>query len=212
MNKLYVYLGRSLLLIFAIMALPCLPIGLAQKSTIQGKDGEKYSIIKLEDGKWWSAVNLNTDHTQVYCYQNSAKNCLIWGGLYTFEEAKKVCSRLGPGWHLPSQAAWDRMLSRYGAILVSDTEFLEDRQFYLLGRAPYQALMKGGKSQLDLLLGGYRTANGKFTALFKSGGYWTATETTKDKAWMVGFSSRDKKATLSQGQKKQALSVRCIEN
>ncbi len=51
----------------------------------------------------WMAENLNYDTTASYCYNNEPANCAIYGRLYTWEVANKVCP---PAWHLPNSTEW----------------------------------------------------------------------------------------------------------
>lgn len=95
---------------------------------IDPRDGKSYNIIKLLDGKWWFAQNLNFtingsrialpalrsnfDQTTIkeddpaYFYDS-----YLYGRLYDWEAARKACP---PGWHIPTKKEWRYMLNKYG--------------------------------------------------------------------------------------------------
>ncbi len=103
------------------------------------------------------------------------------------------------------------MLHKYGAIIISDSESLEDADSYVLGSHPYQTLIRGGSSHFNAVLAGWRAYNGFFSGLNKTGSYWSASETKETKAWQISLNGRDKKLYLIQGLKRQSLSVRCVK-
>ncbi len=65
-----------------------------------------YKTVKT-GGKVWLAENVTTlDLTGTgHCYNDSAKNCEIYGSLLPFETAVKICPE---GWALPSQADFEK--------------------------------------------------------------------------------------------------------
>jgi uncharacterized protein (TIGR02145 family) len=54
----------------------------------------------------WAAKNLNCDVEGSKCYGNNPANCAIYGRLYDWETAKKVCPK---DWHLPSKTEWEAL-------------------------------------------------------------------------------------------------------
>ena len=170
---------------------------------IQDEQGNSYPIVKLKDGKWWLGANLQISTLKATCYQNQKNNCSEYGYLYTFEAAQKSCSTFGRGWHLPSQQEWLDMLRKYGALRVTDSD--------VLGRRPYQELIKGGKSPFNVLLAGRQTFTKTFSQLGTAGFYWSSTEAGNRQAWHFNFLGREKWMTLSRSMKTHSLSVRCVK-
>jgi uncharacterized protein (TIGR02145 family) len=91
------------------------------------RDGEKYSTVRLLDGREWFAENLRfacagsiaADPEQVdrhhHHYPYIPYNVHKYGRLYTWEAAQAACP---PGWNVPSATEWRQMLNCYGGFLV----------------------------------------------------------------------------------------------
>ena len=123
-----------------------------------GKRPERkdYSVKRMEDGKPWTAVNLNVAVASSYCYADVAANCAQYGRLYKWGAAANACQSLGKGWRLPSEEDWRRLAKAYGGGL----EDSKDR-----GQGAYKALMDGGPAGFNAVLGGGRSEDGKYERL-----------------------------------------------
>jgi uncharacterized protein (TIGR02145 family) len=85
------------------------------------RDGNKYRMVLLRDGKWWMAENLrykmpgsfpaDKKPSEMDLEKNPAYDWRKYGRLYTWEAAKTASP---PGWHLPSDREWEYMLKAYG--------------------------------------------------------------------------------------------------
>jgi len=157
------------------------------------RDGQSYKWIRMKDGKIWMAENLNYNTSDSYCYDNKSNNCNQYGRLYTWAAAKKACPS---GWYLPSETEWERLLEKYGG----------------RGKGSYLALIAGGTSEFQSLLGGYRFSDGEFLYLGDGGYYWSATDYGAGNACYYGFGKANDGVFRNNDEKAYVLSFRCIKD
>ncbi len=165
------------------------------------------SSKRMPDGKQWTMENLNVKAAASYCYEDAEQNCERYGRLYTWESAQKGCHSLGPGWRLPTEDDWRQLARQYGGIREDSAD---------TGKAAYTALLTGGGSGFNALLGGNRGTgadDGRYARLDAHGFYWTSTETLPGQAWFYNF-GRGGHALNRQreGDKQMAISVRCVRH
>jgi len=115
-----------------------------------------YSPKRMADNKQWTTRNLDLNVAQSYCYQDAERNCRLYGRLYSWASAQRVCRRLGNGWRLPTDDDWRQLARRYGGV----SQDSEDK-----GKAAYKALLAGGSSGFDAVLGGGRSPDSKYERL-----------------------------------------------
>jgi uncharacterized protein (TIGR02145 family) len=163
-----------------------------------------YSAKRMADGKRWMTENLDVRTQGSYCYGEAEQNCRSYGRLYTWESAGRACQSLGNGWRLPTDDEWRQLAMRYGGMHDDAADG---------GKTAYKALMRGGSSGFDAVLGGGRTQDGHYARLEAHGFYWTASESVPGSAVFYNFG----KGSLSlfrqnEGEKEQAFSVRCVSD
>jgi uncharacterized protein (TIGR02145 family) len=169
----------------------------------QNVSGTIDSSRRMLDGKQWTTGNLNADTDGSYCYEDAELNCRRYGRLYTWESAQQGCHSLGEGWRLPTNDEWWQLAKHHGGVREDSDDD---------GRAAYTALLIGGSSDFNALLGGGRVSDdGQYARLEAHGFYWTASESNPASVWFYNFG----KGGLSlnrhrDGQKQMALSVRCV--
>ena len=168
----------------------------------QKASGTMYSSKRMADGKQWTTHNLNVNTVPSYCYEDAELNCRQYGRLYMWESARRGCQSLGDGWRLPTNDEWRQMAKHYGGV----SEDSDDK-----GKAAYRALLAGGSSGFNALLGGGRSDDGQYARLEAHGFYWTASESDPVGAWFYNFGQGELSLNRHSGGKKQmALSVRCV--
>ena len=157
---------------------------------------------QMADGKQWTAHNLNVKTVPSFCYDDAEENCLEYGRLYTWESAQRGCQSLGDGWRLPTDDEWRQMAKHYGRV----SEDSEDK-----GKAAYKALLIGGGSGFNALLGGGHSEDGQYARLDAHGFYWTASESDPASGWFYNFGKGGLALhRQSGGEKQRAFSVRCV--
>ena len=171
-------------------------------SSLADSDGNRYPIKKMLNNNWWMTVNLKLNISDSYCYENTQVNCEQYGRLYTWESAQKGCALLGEGWRVPTINEWRQLAESYGGFPVDSGESRKNA---------YEALLYGGRSEFNALLGGGREADGKFARLNAHGFYWTATEDGSSTAWFINFGKGSQSLyRQNEGEKSESFSVRCV--
>jgi len=103
---------------------------------------------------------------------------------------------------LPTDDEWRQLAKHYGG-LGNDSP---DK-----GKPAYTALLSGGTSGFNAVLGGNRSIDGKYDRLEAHGIYWTASENDPITAPAYNFGKGSQALYRApQGQKQMAVSVRCV--
>jgi len=176
----------------------------ASDSIMLDKDGNKYPLKMLKDGKQWMTANLNLNIGSSYCYDDDMKKCEQFGRLYVWESAKQGCLSLGNGWRLPTNDEWGQLVKLYGGAELDSNASR---------KGAYKALLISGSSGFNAVLGGGRGPDGQYARGDAHGFYWTATENGNTAAWFYNF-AKGSQALYQQpdGEKERAFSVRCVKN
>jgi uncharacterized protein (TIGR02145 family) len=169
----------------------------------QNASGTTYSSKRMADGKHWTTHNLNVNAVPSYCYDDAEPNCRRYGRLYTWESAGRGCQSLGDGWRLPTNDEWQQMAKHYGGVRDDSADS---------GNAAYTALLIGGSSGFNAVLGGGRSHDdGQYARLEAHGFYWTASESDPASAWFYNFGKGGHALNRhGDGEKQRAFSVRCV--
>ena len=170
----------------------------------QRQAGAADASRRMPDGRQWTGANLSVDVSPSYCYGESASNCRRYGRLYTWETAQRGCRSLGDGWRLPTDEEWRRLAKQYGGVRDDSND---------AGRAAYEALLAGGGSGFNAMLGGNRASDGQYARLEAHGFYWTASERNSTEALFYNFAEGSRSFNRQpEGDKRMAVSVRCVRD
>ena len=169
----------------------------------QNVSATNFSPKRMADGKDWTTANLNVNVSPSYCYDDAEPNCRRYGRLYPWESAQRVCQSLGGGWRLPTDEEWRRMAKRYGGVSDDSTD---------KGKAAFTALVSGGPSGFNAVLGGNRS-DGGYARLEAHGFYWTASDNDPRSAPFYNFGQNGQALHRQpEGEKEMAISVRCLRD
>ncbi|HYP06623.1 MAG TPA: FISUMP domain-containing protein [Bryobacteraceae bacterium] len=161
-----------------------------------------YAFKPMADGKRWITTNLNIKTEDSYCYADVHRNCQQYGRLYTWASAQRACQSLGNEWRLPTDGEWRELAKRHGGV----SEDAADK-----GKTAYRALLIGGESGFNAVLGGGREPGGDYARGDAHGFYWTATEDGGGHAWFYNFGKGGLAVhRQAKGEKERAFSVRCV--
>ena len=170
---------------------------------LKDRDDNAYDLKMMLDNKLWMTDNLKINIPGSYCYDDVESNCNRYGRLYTWEAAQEACKTLGKGWHLPTSDEWQLLAKHYGGVFGNSPDS---------GKAVYKALLQSGSSGFDAVLGGGRSADGKYRRGDAHGFYWTATENNSTSAPFYNFGKGSGKLFLQpEGEKSDAFAVRCVK-
>ena len=170
---------------------------------LKDSDGNIYDLKLMPDNRLWTTDNLKINIPGSYCYDDAMSNCDRYGRLYTWEAAQHACKALGEGWRLPTSDEWQLLAKHYGGVFGNSTDS---------GKAVYKALLQGGISGFDAVLGGGRSADGKYWRGDAHGFYWTSTANNSTTARFCNFGKGSAKLFLQpEGEKTDGFAVRCVK-
>ncbi len=134
------------------------------------RDGQIYKTIEVH-GNIWMAENFNFNIGKgCWYYDNNSGNGEIYGRLYTWDAAWEARPE---GWSLPTPEQWKKLAWHFGRYYDSISK--KYRRPY--AEPSYKALIKGGQSGLDILLGGvYNSEDEDFSYKESHGIYWSSND------------------------------------
>ena len=168
------------------------------------RDGQMYPLIHAA-GRDWFARNLNFPTPESWCYGDDPQQCATVGRLYSLPAAHGACPA---GWTLPSEAEWLALASVFGGYF----DFIEKRAIGDPLKS-YAALLHGGLSGFEALLGGSRSLlSGKYMDLDGDGMFWSSSGCGPDKSSFMVFNEHSRRLLRDCDQANFAGSVRCVRN
>jgi uncharacterized protein (TIGR02145 family) len=143
-----------------------------------------------------------------YCYNDSAANCDVYGGLYQWDEAMQYDTAQGtrgicpPGWHLPTLAELQTLSTTVGG---------NGNALKAVGQGT-----GGGagtnSSGFSALLGGHRSYLGLFGFFGADMFLWSSTEVGSADAQILSLVDNSPGITLNNYYKTNGFSVRCLKD
>jgi len=204
------------------------------------RDGKVYSTVQI-GSQCWMKQNLNigtridgasnqTNNGTIekYCYNNLESNCLVYGGLYQWNEMMQYVFVAGEqgicadGWHLPSDEEWtaltDHIKSQEAYLCNSSANYIAkamaaktawSTSAYLC--APGNNINANNSTNFTALPGGYRFINGASFILGINGSWFSSTEYSTSDAFYRYLDHNTASVGSGGADKSFGYSVRCIK-
>jgi uncharacterized protein (TIGR02145 family) len=169
--------------------------------------GKTYKTVNIGTQTWF-AENLDYDPGtgNSACYDNQASNCAIYGRLYDWSTAMDVCPS---GWHLPSRAEWEVMITYIGGASTDGTKLKATSGWFSNGIVNHNGTDEFGFSALP---GGGRYAADYFHNVGSSGNWWSASESESDIGGAYSRGMDGNFASWNGYSKGFLFSVRCVQD
>lgn len=152
------------------------------------RDHTNYKAISFQ-GTSWMAEPLRYKTSDSWCYEGKAKNCRIYGRMYSWEEATKVCPL---GWRLPNNKDWDALINQLGGYSQAGLYF-SDRDTV----------------NFRINLGYPPNINGRFAEEGSEMHFWSASEYNVRTGWQY-FIIRDKLPFINSNYISKNYDINCL--
>lgn len=180
-------------------------------SMIDVRDGQTYKTVSI-NAQTWMAENLNYKVDSSFCYDRQENSCSKYGRLYRWTavisnpENDSVQGICPSGWHLPSMAEWETLISvaggQAGKILKSTSGW--NHRGNGTDAFSFSALPAG------YWFGGFGDEEGS------SANFWSSTEYDSESVYYMSLDYRMDTVFLRRGSKYDAysfgFSVRCVKD
>ena len=195
-------------------------------TSVTDADGNEYNVVTIGT-QTWMAENLKTtkynDGTSIplvendnswenlttpgYCwYKNDPLYGNFYGALYNWYAVNtgKLCPT---GWHVPTQAEWTTLIDYLGGSSIAGGKLKQT--FILHWHEPNEATNESGFTALP---GGYRDVYTTYKEVGIVGRFWTATESSDDRAWDKALWNSITDVNGLTLLKSNGESVRCVKD
>lgn len=181
------------------------------------RDGKVYKTVTIGSQVWMSENLAYKTKDGSWSYDNRDSNETIYGYLYIWDTACKVCPS---GWHLPADEEW-KVLER--SLGMSETEANMDGfrgdSAHVGGKLKSRSgWVTNHHATTDafgfkaLPGGNYGSMENQFYLIGRNAMFWTSTPVRNEFAWYRDLDHEDGKVFRGYRGKKLAFSVRCIQD
>ena len=171
--------------------------------TTRYKDGSTIAT-GLTDAAWGGTTTTNIGAYAVY--NDVAANNPVYGKLYNW--AAVNTGRLAPaGWHVPSQAEWNTLVSALGGFSVAGGKL---KSTSALWNAPN--IGANNSSGFGGLPGGYRGTSGNYAAQGNTGYWWASSERNSTQGDYASLDNSFASSFSNGATKSFGYSVRCVRD
>lgn len=164
--------------------------------------GQTYRTVKIGDQEWM-AENMNAKVDGSACYRDSSKYCDMYGRLYSWDAAMKVCPE---GWRLPDTTDWTILFDAVGGKATAATHLKAMSGWTSDGNGDdkfgFSAFAAGGSDT---------GSDVKYAGKEIDAAFWTSEVKNSYDAWGVGMYWADSYPTIDGNLIASRRSVRCIK-
>lgn len=194
-----------IILILALLICYLTNFGQQTETYTDTRDGKVYKTITIGT-QTWMAENLAYKTTSgCWAYNDSESNAAIYGYIYDWETAQKVCPK---GWHLPTYAEWKTLTNYLGGDKVAGGKLKESGTLHWQSPNNYATNISG----FTALPGGYRSKGGRYYDIGFYGGWWSAPEGYAATVVEVGLIYYSSEMDWDTDWRRTGFYVRCIKN
>lgn len=199
---------------------------LADPNKVTDIDGNEYSTIKIGN-QLWMASNLKTTKyrngdiianvsntslwqtlsTGAWCnFDNLASNGNTYGHLYNGYAVLDSRNIAPDGWHVPTDAEWEELVTYLGGASVAGGKMKE------LGNNHWSSPNSGAtnESGFNALPAGFSNSQG--WNLFTYTYFWSSTEYSSNQSWHRTLHNSETSIDRTYNSKNLGFSIRCIKN
>jgi len=200
-----------------------------QYGSVTDDGGQIYKTVKIGD-QTWMAANLNYNAPGSKCYNNDPTNCEKYGRLYNWSTAMGISTSYNSnyynpsasikyrgvcpeGWHIPSDAEWDKLMTSVGGSSAAGKHLKAKEGWNNCGPSG------SGKSYscedtygFSALPGAFGSSDGSFYDVGYRGSWWSSSEYSASGAYYryMGYYYED--AYYYYNNKSFLFSVRCLQD
>ena len=177
------------------------PLTVVVDSITDSRDGQNYKIVTIGT-QTWMAENLNYEAEESYCYNDDPANCATYGRLYTWAAATTACPS---AWHLPSEAEFVTLFSAVGGSGTAGKMLKSTSGWYDDGNGTDAYVFSALPAGLRYYSGDYGNEGNRAY-------FWSSTEDDSNYAYDMYLDYRSGNAFLSNNNKGNGFSVRCLKD
>lgn len=162
------------------------------------------TIPESKNSEDWLKARENAQ--PAWCYYNyNSKNGRQYGKLYNWYAVNDPRGLAPEGWHIPSSAEWDSLVTYLGGMDIAGTKMKAKNGWKNNGNGTNNSGFSG-------LPGSYCGENGTFNFLGQFAIFWTATESEIEDAFSCNLTYVNGNVYKDIFLKGEGLSVRCIKD
>jgi len=189
------------------------------------RDGKNYNTVLIGTQCWFkenlnvgtmiSGINYQANNgiIEKYCYNDTPSNCIIYGGLYQWDEmmnynvtpgGKGICPT---GWHLPTDAEWSTLTTYLGGESVAGGKMKDVGSYWY---PPNTGATNS--SGFTALPAGTHNSSPAFGDLGYTTDFWSSTENDSSNAWWRHLFYDTTDVYRYYNNKSPGWSVRCLND